>query len=84
MFWSEKESCFYCDYDDHKPPALRSTEFSTRRDWARAYSALHADSHPLEMIGAFNANPQLARTLGHFSLAEAAELLSEFNTGNKR
>jgi hypothetical protein len=78
MFPSANELCFYCDYVDEGVPTLPGGEFNTRRDWALAYFALHPDCHPLQMIGAFNGEVELARRLGRFSLDEARGILSEF------
>ncbi len=81
MFWSEKETCFHCDWVDDQVPALPAGKFGTRRDWALAYFALHPESHPLEMVGEFNGNSHLATSLGQFSLEEATEVLAAFKRG---
>lgn len=83
MFPNSSWSCSYCDYVDDDPPKIPTGEFRSRRDWALAYFALNPDAHPFEMIGAYNGNDQLDDSLGYFSLQEAMEIQSAFQSGEK-
>ena len=73
MFWRAEERCSQCDYE-REVRALPSGDFSSRRDWALAYFALHPDAYSMQMIGDYNGNTELGETLGYFSLNEATEL----------
>jgi hypothetical protein len=84
MFPNADWSCFYCDYVDDDPPKQPTGEFRSRRDWALAYFALNPEANPLQMIGAYNSNDQLHESLGYFSLQEAAEIQSAFQSGEQR
>ncbi len=77
MFSSANERCSNCDYvDDEEKRALPHAEFSSRRDWALAYFALHPDADPFQMIGDYNGRTELGERLGYFSLNEAREIQS--------
>jgi len=73
MFSLAEERCSQCDYE-HEVRALPSGDFSTRRDWALAYFALHPEAHPMQMIGDYNGETEWGEKLGYFSLTEATEL----------
>ena len=84
MFPNSDWACGRCDYvDDDPPPKLPTGEFRFRRDWALAYFALNPDAHPFEMIGAYNGNHERDDSLGFFSLQEAMEIQSAFQSGEK-
>jgi hypothetical protein len=83
MFPNSDWACGKCDYIDDDPPKLPTGEFRSRRDWGLAYFALNPDAHPLEMIGAYNGNEQRDDSLGFFSLEEAREIQSAFQSGEK-
>ena len=82
MFPNSSWSCS-CDYVDDDPPKLPTGEFRSRREWALAYFALNPDAHPLQMIGAYNDNELFDDSLGYFSLQEASEILSAFQSGEQ-
>ena len=78
MFSSANYLCSDCDYVDDEVQEVRvlpSGDFSSRRDWALAYFALHPDADPFEMIGDYNGKTELGLALGYFSLNEAQEIL---------
>ncbi len=81
MFWSPDETCFHCDYIDGDAERFPPGAYDTRREWVRAYIALHPETAPLQMIGAYNSQPHLGRELGYFSLDEANAMLAEFQQG---
>lgn len=81
MFSSADGRCGNCDYvDDEEKRALPQGEFSSRRDWALAYFAIHPDADPFQMIGDYNGETELGEHLGYFSLNEAREIQSGFQT----
>lgn len=83
MFSSADYNCTTCDYDDEEEKeerALPQGDFSNRRDWALAYFALHPDADPFQMIGDYNGQTELGERLGHFSLNEAREAQSSFQS----
>lgn len=81
MFSWADELCSRCDYvDDEEKRALPQGEFSSRRDWALAYFAIHPDAHPFQVIIDYNGRTELGERLGYFSLEEVREIQSGFQS----
>ena len=86
MFSSANYLCFDCDYFDDEVQEVRvlpSGDFSSRRDWALAYFALHPDADPFEMIGDYNGKTEFGSALEYFSLNEAREILRDLQSSKR-
>jgi hypothetical protein len=83
FFASKDESCFDCDYVDDdelvekKRILSKLPQGAGREDWVKAYLTNFPDAHPFEVIGDYNAQPQLGEKWGYFSLNEMRKLIDE-------
>ncbi len=86
-FRDEKESCFFCDYEDDaetrnlqaRLEALAKT-VNTKEEWIAGYLQERPDATDASMIADYNPLDGLGERLGWFSFSEAEALIKKAKT----
>lgn len=74
--------CFYCDYKDDARDARDAimpelANSSNREEWVRGYLKHFPDDHPMQIIGAYNGQPNLGKKLGWLTTEEIERIITD-------